>query len=216
MRLHIHQGPHTTLVAQSDGTRPPDKWLKLPLPRILRKLWYHLPLWDDLSLGIQLSSMFPPTDEVTVYSSRSRLHNLIPPDDYRADSTADGGGRVLGESTDGRVLTVSYDAPLFTVGAASTFLARQVLSNLQAGWAAIVVSPHRSLLDRIARQAAGVPVRWLDPQYGHHSAHLALVSVADCDTSATCSETVIEAAETFLADLGVDLALPAVGTFTGT
>ena len=78
VRLHIHQGPHTTLIAQTDGTRPPGRWVRLPLPHLLRRLWHRQPLWDDLSLGIQLSSLLPPTDDVTVYSSRSRLHNLIP------------------------------------------------------------------------------------------------------------------------------------------
>ena len=67
VRLHIHQGPHTTLVAQTDGARPPGRWVRLPLPRLLRRLWHRLPLWDDLSLGIQLSNLFPRTDEVTVY-----------------------------------------------------------------------------------------------------------------------------------------------------
>ena len=191
VRLHIHQGPHTTLIAQTDGTRPPGRWVRLPLPRLLRRLWYRLPLWDDLSLGIQLSSLFPPTDDVTVYSSRSRLHNLIPPDDYTPDPAADGGCRVLGESTDGRPLTLGYDVPLFTVGAPSAFLAQQVLADLEAGWAVIVVSPHRSVLDRIARQAAGTPVHWLDPQNSHRSAHLALVSAEEWETEDV--ETVVEA-----------------------
>ena len=144
------------------------------MPHLLRRLWYRLPLWDDLSLGIQLSSLFPPTDDVTVYSSRSRLHNLIPPDEYTPDPAADGGCRPLGESTDGRPLTLGYDVPLFTVGAPSAFLAQQVLADLEAGWAVIVVSPHRSVLDRIARQAAGIPIHWLDPQNSNRSAHLAL------------------------------------------
>ncbi len=214
VRLHIHQGPHTTLIAQTDGTRPPGRWVRLPLPRLLRRLWYRLPLWDDLSLGIQLSSLFPPTDDVTVYSSRSRLHNLIPPDDYTPDPAADGGCRTLGESTDGRPLTLGYDVPLFTVGAPSAFLAQQVLADLEAGWAVIVVSPHRSVLDRIARQAAGIPVHWLDPQNSHRSAHLALVvSAEEWETEALRIETVVEATETFLADLGVDVALPPVGAF---
>ncbi len=70
VRLHIHQGPHTTLVAQTDGTRPPGRWVRLPLPRLLRRLWYRLPLWDDLSLGVQLSSLFP---------TNRRRHRLLQP-----------------------------------------------------------------------------------------------------------------------------------------
>jgi hypothetical protein len=77
----------------------------------------------------------------------------------------------------------------------------------------VLVSPHRSVLDKISRQAAGVPVHWLDPQYGHRSAHLALLSAEDLDTNTLCSETVDGATETFLSDLGVDVALPAVGAF---
>jgi hypothetical protein len=211
VRLHIHQGPHATLIAQTDGTCPPGRWVRLPLPRMLRKLWYHLPLWDDLSLGIQLSSLLPPTDDVTVYSSRSRLHNLILPDDYHADPAADGGARVLGESTDGRPLRLGYDIPLFTVGAPSTFLAQQALADLQAGWSVIAVSPHCNVLDRIAREAGGTSSHWLDPQYAHRSAHLALVSAEEWETQS--EQTVVEATMTFVATLGVDIHLPAVGVF---
>ena len=96
VRLHIHQGPHTTLIAQTDGTRPPGRWVRLPLPRLLRRLWYHLPLWDDLSFGTQVSSLLPRTDADTVYSSRSRLHSLVPPDEYTPGPAADGGCRPLG------------------------------------------------------------------------------------------------------------------------
>jgi hypothetical protein len=185
--------------------------VRLPLPHLLRRLWHRLPLWDDLSLGIQLGSLFPPTDDVTVYSSRSRLHQLVPPDDYLADPAADGGGRLLGESTDGRPLTLGYDVPLFTVGAPAAFLAQQVLADLEAGWAVIVVSPHRSVLDRIARQADGTPIHWLDPQNSHRSTHLPVVSAEEWETEDNQSAVVVM--QTFLADLGVDLALPPVGAF---
>lgn len=211
IRLHIQQGPHTTLIAQTDGTRPPGRWVRLPLPRMLRRLWYRLPLWDDLSLGSQLSNLFPRTDDVTVYSSRSRLHQLVPPDDYRADPAADGDGRVLGESSDGCPLTLGYDVPLFTVGAPSAFLAQQVLADLEAGWVVVIVSSHRSVLDRIARQAAGIPTHWLDPQNSRRSAHLALVSTEEWE--AEDAGTVANAMQTLLADLGLDVALPAVGAF---
>jgi hypothetical protein len=213
VRLHIHQGPHSTLIAQTDGTHPPGRWVRLPLPRLLRRLWYRLPLWDDLSLGIQLSNLFPPTDDVSVYSSRSRLHQLVPPDEYTPDPAADGACRPLGESTDGRPLTLSYDDPLFTIGAPSAFLAQQVLADLKAGWAVVVVSPHRSVLDRIAHQAAGTPVHWLDPQNSHRSTHFPLVSAEEWETDDLRDQTVVEPIETFLAGLGVDVALPAVGTF---
>ena len=96
VRLHIQQGPHTTLIAQTDGTRPPGRWVRLPLPRLLRRLWYRLPLWDDLSFGTQVSGLLPRTDAITVYSSRSRLHSLVPPDEYTPGPAPDGGCRLLG------------------------------------------------------------------------------------------------------------------------
>ncbi len=77
--------------------------------------------------------------------------------------------------------------------------------------AVVVVSPHRSVLDRIARQAAGIPVHWLDPQNSRRSAHLAFVSAEEWETEDV--GTVVKAMQTFLADLGLDLALPAVGAF---
>jgi hypothetical protein len=110
-------------------------------------------------------------------------------------------------------VTLGYEASLFTFGAPSAFLAQQALADLKAGWPVVVVSPHRSVLDRIARQSVEVPVHWLDPQYGHRSAHLALVSTEDWDTNTLCSETVVGATKMFLADLDVDVALPAVGAF---
>jgi hypothetical protein len=114
MRLHIHQGPFATLVARAEGEVPPGRWVRLP--RLLRKLWYRLPIWDELSDGARLSSLFPHTDYDTIYSSRSRLLQLAPPDDYTPDPT----GRILGQSTAGRPLTLGYNAPLFTVGAPSS------------------------------------------------------------------------------------------------
>jgi hypothetical protein len=213
VRLHIHPGAHTSLIVQTDGTRPHGRWVRLPLPRLLRRLWYRLPLWDDLSLGMQLSSLLPRTDDVTVYSSRSRLHHLIPPDDYTPDMVAGVGSRVLGESTDGRPLTLGYDIPLFSVGAPSAFLAQQALTDLEAGWAVVVLSPHRNVLDRIARQAASTSIHWLDPQSSHRSTHLPVVSTEEWEVDALSDQTIIEATETFLADLGVDIALPTVGAF---
>jgi hypothetical protein len=207
VRLHIHQGPHATVIAQTDGTRPPGRWVRLPLPRLLRRLWCDLPLWDDLSFGTRLSSLLPLTDDVTVYSSHSRLHNLVPPDEY----TPAQAGRPLGESTDGRPLTLGYEVPLFTIGAPSAFLAQQALADLQAGWSVIAVSPHRNVLDRIAREAGGTSIHWLDPQYAHRSAHLALVSAEEWETQS--DQTVVEATQTFLATQGVDIHLPAVGVF---
>jgi len=210
MRLHIHHGPHTTLIAETDGTRPPGRWIRLPLARLLRRLWYHLPLWDDLSFGTQVSGLLPRTDADTVYSSRSRLHSLIPPDEYTPAQV----GRPLGESTDARPLTLSYEVPLFTIGAPSAFLAQQALADLGAGWPVVVVSPHRSVLDRIAHEAGETSIHWLDPQYTHRSAHLALMSAAEWKTQNDLSEqSILKATETFLADLGVDVALPAVGAF---
>jgi hypothetical protein len=141
VRLHIHQGPYATLTAQTDGQCPPGHWLRIP-GRFERRL----PVWDELSAGVRLSSLFPPTDDGAVYSSRSRLLQLAPPDGYTPDST----GRTLGLSTDGRWLTVSHDVPLFTAGAPTSFLVREAVGDLDAGRTVVVVSPHRRTLEQIA------------------------------------------------------------------
>jgi hypothetical protein len=111
-------------------------------------------------------------------------------------------------------LTLGYEVPLFTIGAPSAFLTQQALADLEAGWAVVVVSPQRSVLDRIAREAVGTSIHWLDPQHTHRSAHLALVSAEEWHTQNDLSEqSILKATQTFLADLGVDVALPTVGAF---
>jgi hypothetical protein len=214
MRLHIHQGPHATLIARTRGEVPPGRWLRLP--RLLKRLWYRLPLWDELSKGVRLSSLLPSTGDGAafgaafgaVYSSRSRLLDLAPPDDYLPDPS----GRELGLSIDGRWLTVGHDLPLFTVGAPLSFLIRQALDDLAMGRSVVVLSPHRRILERIAQQAGDTAVHWLDPQNSRGSAHLAIARAEEWGTANT--EAIVQAAQTFLADLGLDVELPAVGDFT--
>jgi len=183
--------------------------------RVPRRLGQRLPLWDELSSGVRLSSLFPPPGPGSVYSSRSRLLDLVPPDGYEPDEL----GRLLGLSTDGRRLTLDRGLPLFTVGAPSSFLVQQALGDLGAGRTVLVVSPRRRTLERIERQAGAAPVYWLDPQNGRRSAHLALVSAEEWPTQDM--ETVIQVGQIFLADasrssegsLGLDVALPAVSDF---
>ena len=208
VRLHVHQGPYATFIAQIDGPCPPGRWLRLPLPRLLKRLWQHLPLWDELSDGVRLSSLFPLTDDGAVYSSRSCLLQLAPPDDYTPDPT----GRVLGQSTAGRPLILGYGVPLHTVGAPSSFLVRKALDDLATGRTVVVISPHRRVLGRIAQQAGDTPVHWLDVQNSRRSAHLAIAIAAEWATVEI--ETILQGTQTFLADLGLDVDLPAVGDFT--
>jgi len=172
VRLHIHQGPYATLLACTDGERPPGQWLPVRLPR---RFGQRLPVWDELSAGVRLSSLFPPPGAGSVYSSRSRLLDLAPPDGY----TPQPGGRLLGLSTDGRRLTLDRGLPLFTVGAPPSFLVQQALADLGSGRTVIVVSPRRRTLEQIGQQAGGAPVYWLDPQSSQRSAHLALVSAGE-------------------------------------
>jgi hypothetical protein len=205
MRLHIHQGPYATLTVWTDGVRPPGRWMRLRMPQ---GLWQHLPVWDELSAGVRLSSLFPPTGDGAVYSSRSRLLQLTPPDGYTPDAT----GRTLGLSTAGRLLTLGYDVPLFTVGAPSSFLVRQALDDLEAGRTAVVVSPYRRILEQIERGAGDVPIYWLEPQNSRRSAHLAIASADEWD--AVDEETIVQVAQAFLAELGIGVDLPVVGDFT--
>jgi len=204
-RSHIHQGPYATLLACTDGERPPGQWLPVRLPR---RFGQRLPVWDELSAGVRLSSLFPPPGAGSVYSSRSRLLDLAPPDGY----TPQPGGRLLGLSTDGRRLTLDRGLPLFTVGAPPSFLVQQALADLGSGRTVIVVSPRRRTLEQIGQQAGGAPVYWLDPQSSQRSAHLALVSAGEWEVQDM--EAILSVSQTFLADLGLDVALPAVGDFT--
>ena len=212
VRLHMQRGPHFTVVAQTDGaTVLPGRWLSIPLPRpAAARLWRKLPVWDDLSTGVKLSHLLPTTDDAVVYSSRSRLLQLAPPDGYGAN-----GQRDLGESTDGRSLSLSYDVPLFTAGAPPSFLVRQVLGDLAQGRAVVVVSPQRRTLNLIQRHLNGggtlqaqVTSCWLDQESARTSAHLAVVGAGEWAGQSV--ETAIHLTEAFLADLGLHLHLPAV------
>ncbi|NLD42195.1 MAG: hypothetical protein GX657_01745 [Chloroflexi bacterium] len=212
VRLHVHRGPHFTAVAQTNGSAVlPSRWLPISLPRLAAaRLWRRLPVWDELSGGVKLSHLLPTTDDGAVYSSRSRLLHLAPPDGYRAD-----GQRDLGESTDGRSLSLRYDVPLFTAGAPPSFLVRQVLSDLAQGRAVVVVSPQRRTLNLIQRHLNGggtlqAPVTsyWLDQESARTSAHLAVVSAGEWAGQSV--DAAIGLAEAFLTDLGLHLLLPAV------
>lgn len=209
IRVHVHHGPFVTAVAQVTHGRPPGRWLRIPVLRFLGRAWHRMPVWDELSSGARLSSVFPPTKQGAVYSSRSRFLDWTPPAEYRADD----GARYLGQSTDGRRLTLSYDLPLLTHSAPQTFLAGQVLQDLTGGYTVIVVSPHRSLLERIALEADGTPVHWLDPQNPWRSAHLAVVAPEEW-AEHDDDDVVVDAVQGFLAGTGVDTHLPGIGDFT--
>jgi len=194
--------------AQTDGDCPPGRWLRLP--RLLSRLWRHLPVWDELAVGagIRLSSLFPPTGDGAVYSSQSRLLQLVPPDDYHPTEC----GRDLGQTADDRPLTLGRNFPLTTIGAPSSFLVQQALDDLEAGRTVVVVSPHRRVLEQIEREAGDVPIYWLDPQNSRGSVHLPIVSAEEW--GAIDVETVIQVAQAFLAGFGLDVELPTVGAFT--
>jgi hypothetical protein len=206
VRLHLHRGVYATLLAQAaPETTPPGAWLRIPVPDPLAaRLWLRLPVWDELSTRLRTSHMLPTTDDGAVYSSHSRLLHLAPPDGYRAN-----GDRRLGETTDGRALSLSRSIPLFTTGAPASFLVEQAHADLRAGRAVVVVSPRRRVLHLIQRGAQAVTY-WLDPENIRDSAHLAVAGAEEWDGLEV--ETIIALVETFLADLGLDLHLPAVRT----
>ena len=202
VQLHLHRGAHATLTAwTARGAEPPGRWLRLPGLRL--GLGRRLPVWDELAVGVRPSQLLPASDGVPVFSSRSRLLQMAPPDGYRAD-----GGRLLGEASDGRPLSLTDDQPLFTVGAPPSFLVRQALDDLTRGWAVVVVSSRRPVLDLIARQAGGM-THWLDQENARASAHLAVVSAGEW--AGQDVETAIQLSEAFLVALGLDLRPPAVG-----
>ena len=206
VRLHLHRGVYATLVAQAAHETPPlGAWLHIPAPDPLAvRLWLKLPVWDELSTRLRPSHLLPPTGDGAVYSSHSRLLHLAPPDSYRAN-----GDRHLGETTDGRMLSLSRSVPLFTAGAPASFLVEQAHADLRAGRAVVVVSPRRRVLNLIQRDAQ-VVTYWLDLENIRASAHLAVAGAEEWDGLEV--ETVIGLVETFLTDLGLDLHLPAVRT----
>jgi hypothetical protein len=206
VRLHLHRGVYATLVAQvAPETSLPGAWVRIPASNLLAtRLWHKLPVWDELSTRLGLSHLLPTTGDGAVYSSHSRLLHLAPPDGYRAN-----GDRCLGETTDGRALSLSRSIPLFTTGAPASFLVEQAHADLRAGRAVVVVSPRRRVLHLIQRGAQAVTY-WLDPENIRASAHLAVAGAEEWDGLEV--ETVIGLVETFLTDLGLDLHLPAVRT----
>ena len=209
VRLHVRQGPFATLTVQTNERPSTGRWVRLPLAGKLRRIWQGLPVWDELSAGVRLSSLFPPTTDGSAYSSRSRLMQLVPPAEYHPDCE----GRLLGNSGDGRPLALGYQVPLFTVSTPGTFLVQQALQDLGGGRTVVIVSPHRRILEHLARQAHGTATYWLDPQSSYRSAHLAIVAAEEWAHEGI--EAVVDGTQTFLADLGLEVHLPAVGSFTG-
>jgi hypothetical protein len=208
VRLHIRQTPFATLTVETDGRPSSGRWVRLPLPRRLKRIWHGLPIWDELSAGVRLSTLFPPTTDGSAYSSRSRLLQLVPPANYQPG----GEGRRLGYSGDGRLLSLGRHIPQFTVGAPGSFLVQQSLQDLGRGRTVIVVSPHRRLLEQMARSTRETPTYWLDPQSSYRSAHLAIVTAEEWAHEDI--QTVVQGTQTFLANLGLELHLPAVASFT--
>ncbi len=209
VRVHIHSGPYATLAARTAGSRPPGRWIRIPVPRLLTGLWQHLPVWDELSAGVELNSLFPPTGDDAAYSSRSRLLGLKPPEGYQAVDA----GRNLGRSMDGRVLTLDRAIPLFSVDAPASFLVGQIADDLEHGGLAIVVSPDRRFLD-MARHEFGetTVIQRLDPQNSQASARLGIVPAGEWAMHS--SETVGRLVQTFLQDVGLDVDLPSIERFT--
>ena len=209
VRVHIRQGAYATMTLNADRRPPLSRWVWLPFSKRLMRIWQRMPLWDELSAGVQVSRLFPPTSDGSAYSSRSRLLQLVPPSSYQSDAD----GRLLGESGHGQALAVSYHIPLVTAGAPGAFLVQQALQDLNCGWTVIAISPHRRVLEQVAHQARGRVIHWLDPQSSYRSSHMAIVSAEEW--SGNDVETVVSTTQTFLADLGLDVHLPAVASFTG-
>jgi hypothetical protein len=203
LRLFLQRGPYATLLARSTDSPPPGRWLRLPGRQPIR-LWARLPLWDELSAGVQPGHLLPTTENGAVYSCRSRLLNLELPAAYQND-----GDRRLGTALDGRDLSLPYTTPLFTVDAPAAFLVRQAVEDLQRGQTVVVLSPHRRTLATIQRQAQAMTY-WLDPNNARPSAHLAIVAAGEWHQRNV--ETTLRLTEEFLATLGLSLRLPAVRT----
>lgn len=200
--LHFHAGPYATLTARTEDQSPPGRWLAIPVPSLFLKMWHRLTIWDELSARTPLSDLFPAGDNTAVFSSRPRVMHLVPPDGYHFGEQ----NRFLGQAADGRAVGIDRSFPLFTVGAPPSFLAHQVMADLERG-SVIVVSAHRRTLDLVYRRAApDIPCHWLDVENTPASAHLAIVAAKRW--AAVNLDSVVQTTETFLASLGVDLTLP--------
>lgn len=200
VRLHVHRGLYLTLTARC-APPPPGRWLRVPLPHPLAGLWRNLPLWDELSAGVRVCDLLPPTEAGAAHSSRSRLFQLVPPPDYKADEK----GRRLGRTMDGRSLAQDYALPLFTTAAPAGFLVQQVVQDLARG-PVVVLSPRRHTLERMGREAQ-YPTYWIDQEDSLKATHLAIATAAewpDLDVG-----TVVAVTLDFLAGVGLDLGLAA-------
>jgi len=193
VRLHVKDGGRLTLLAR--GARPPGPWLPVPGP-LARLLWSNAPLWDEPPAGATLAGLLPTTRAGSTFSSRSRLHELALPAGYRP-----GPGRCLGHAGDGHALAPGDDAPLFLAAPPPRYLARLAVEDQGRGLAPIVVSPHRPVLERIARRVATCV--WIDAENSITTHHLALVPAAEWQT--VSAETATRLAQQFLAGAGVDL-----------
>ncbi len=177
----------------------------MPVPGMAAaRLWKRLPVWDELAAGTRPSHLLPITGGDSVCSSRSRLLQLAASNNHSGEDTGQAGSPANGAS-----LSLSYGVPLFTVGAPASFLIEQALDDLSSGRSAVVVSPHRRILNRLQREAQA-PTYWIDPESSRSAAHLAVVGTGEWQGIDV--ETVLGLVETFLADLGLDLHLPAVRT----
>lgn len=202
VRLHLRRRGCVLVARTEGGDQPPGAWMPLPLSRRLAAAaWRSLPLWDELSAGVEPGRLLPTTGPESPYRSRSRLLHLAPPQDVA------GGERYLGRATDGQPLALEPATPLLTVGAPPAFLIHQALQDLARGRAVVVVSPHRRLLYRIQRQARATTY-WLDQENARLSAHLAVVAAAEWAAHPPEVDAVVGAVEGFLQDLGLDLHLP--------
>lgn len=208
IRLHLHSGPFLTLTG-GEAT-PPGQWLRIP--GLQARAVRQLPVWDEMSADVRPSSLLPTTTANAVYSSRSPVLTLVPPASYEPGDA----GRRIGEAVDGRPLTLPYTLPLFTVVAPPSFLAQQVAGDVRDGRAVIVISPHRRVLDLIQHETASTAsARWLDQENSRGSIHVAAVCAGEWSDDASRAEIAIQAAESFLADLGLDLTPPAVRNLVG-
>ena len=207
VRVHL-ASPFVTLT--SGDTPPPGRWLRIPaLPGIHLQ---NLPVWDDLSKGTKPGALLPLTTATAIYSSRSPILTLVPPEDYNPDTAA----RCLGEAVDGRPLTLPFSLPLFTIAAPPSFLARQVIEDNHARRTAIVISPYRRVLDLVQHQLGSTTtIQWLDQENSRTSTHFAPVGANEWSDDASRVEIAIQATEGFLTDLGLDLAPPAVRSLVG-
>ena len=108
MRLHIQQGPCATLtVADGRTTFHSAAGSGCRCARRLKRIWQRLPVWDELSAGVQLSSLFPPTATGVSTPAGRGCCSLF----HQATTNLTREDRLLGHSGDGRALTLELRGP---------------------------------------------------------------------------------------------------------